>query len=92
MTIDQAIFLLRERYNKVEQSPYVKYPLNWALNSVLQDADDERKSDNEMLFNQKGTGKSHSRYGTGYVCGGCKCADRQTALWQGESTTDFKAD
>jgi hypothetical protein len=32
---------------------------NWALNSVLQDADDERKSNNEMLFNQKGTGKSH---------------------------------
>lgn len=70
MTLDQAISLLRERYNKVEQSPYVKYPLNWALNSVLQDADDERKSNNEMLFNKKGTGKSHSRYGTGYVCGG----------------------
>lgn len=59
MTLEQAITLLRERYNKVEQLPYVKYPLNWALNSVLQDADDERKSDNEMLFNKKGTGTSN---------------------------------
>lgn len=43
MTLEQAIALLRERYEKAKQSPYIKNPLAWALYQVWKIADKERR-------------------------------------------------
>lgn len=59
MTLDQAISLLRKQYEKAKKSPYVKNPLAWASYHTWKIVDKERRENNELLFNQKSTGKSY---------------------------------
>lgn len=42
MTLEQAISLLRERYEKARKNKYVQFPLAWALHQVWREADKER--------------------------------------------------
>lgn len=43
MTLEQAISLLRERYEKAQKTEYIQFPLAWALYQVWREADKERR-------------------------------------------------